>query len=275
MAKKAEKTEQVLPATTGYLHNRWILTIAAGLLLSGAYWFEQWPLLAFIALIPCFALADHPKAAENIIDHTELLLLIFGLAVFVGFEFDLSAIFSVVGLTFLYTLPFILFVLSRIGGGSLTINFLIVIYWLAIEYLLLKGLAGFAIDPASRPVFIGDLMLNRPEWFRWNLQSGYLSVSSWILISNWIGYKLISRPFRWGVLIILILIIFSPIAYSLFISDSGITRTDMLTMYSSGSMGESAYSQYGEWIGRTSAWVSVLVLLFSMVRYKTKKKNER
>lgn len=275
MAKKAERTEKEMPIPSGFLQNQWILTISAGLLLSGAYWFEKWPLLAFIALIPCFAIADHPKAAEKLIEHTELLLIIFGIAVFVGFQFDFGAIFSVVGLAFLYSLPFILFVLSRVGGGSLTINFLIVIYWLAIEYLILKGLSVFHIDPGTRPVFIGDFMLYRPEWLSWNLQTGYLSVSMWILISNWIGYVLISKPFRWMVLALMLLIIISPIVYSFFAGGMGITRTDMLMLYSTDTTGVSAYSQYGEWIGRTSAWVSVLVLLFSMVRHKTKKKNDK
>lgn len=265
----AKKTEQ---APTNFLHNRWILFIAGVLLLSGAYWLKQWPLLGFIALIPCFALAEHPKANEKIWELTELLLFIFGISLYVGFQFEIAKIFSVVGLALCFTLPFILFVLSRIGGGPLTVNFLIVIYWLAVEYLLLKLLTALHLDPGTMPVFIADLMMTRPEWLKWNLHAGYLAVSAWILISNWLGYLLISKPFRWIILILLFVVIASPIIYSLLADTSGITRSDVISLYTTGLQSDSAYSQYGEWIGRTSAWVSVLVLLFSMIRYKTKKK---
>lgn len=266
MAKKAEQPAPSL------LDNRWILFATGTALLSGAYWMEQWPLLAFIALIPCFAMASHPGAHEKILELTELLLFVFGFALVVGFEFDLSKIFSIVGIALVFTLPFILFVFSRVGGGPLTSNFLIVIYWLAAEYVLLKIISVLQIDPSTYPVFIGDLLMDRPEWFRWDAKTGYLAVSFWILLSNWIGYQLISKPFRWIFLIVFILIIAGPLAFGYWSAAEGITRNDMVTLYVSNETTIPSYSLHAEWIGRTCAWVSVLVLLFSLIRFKTKKK---
>ena len=266
MAKKAEQPPSLL------FDNRWILFFTGTALLSAAYWMEQWPLLAFIALIPGFALASHSSAHEKILELTELLLFVFGIALVVGYRFDLSKIFPIVGLALVFTLPFVLFVFSRVGGGPLTSNFLIVIYWLAVEYVLLKIISALQINPGTYPVFISDLLINRPEWFRWDAKTGYLAVSFWILLTNWIGYQLISKPFRWMLLVILILIVAGPLAFGYWSTAVGITRNDMITLYTSNETAISSYALHGEWIGRTCAWVSVLVLLFSSIRFKTKKK---
>ena len=266
----AKQTDQ---AQFSFLQNRWILSAASVLLLSGAYLLERWPLLSFIALIPCFALTDLPKAEEKIMEVTEVLLFIFGISLYVAFDFDLKYIFSIVALAGLYALPFVLFLFSRKGGGPLTGYFLILIYWLAAEYLLLKLLVLLNIYPTTVPLFGADMLAARPEWFRWNAQAGYLAVSAWILASNWFGYRLITKPFNIFNFLIFLVAVVGPIGISYLVPSESITRENVFELYRSVSVTEtSGYAMYGEWIGRTCAWVSVLVLLFSFVRLKTKNK---
>lgn len=267
MAKQTEQT------SSGLFQNRWLLFAAASLMLSGAYLLEQWPLLCFVALIPCFALTDLPKAEDNIWEVTEILLFIFGISLYIAFDFDLKYIFSVVALAALYALPFVLFLISRKGGGPLTGHFLILIYWLAGEYLLLKLLVLINVFPATTPVFSADLLAARPEWFKWNTQAGYLAVSAWILASNWFGYRLVSKSFSVVNLLIFLIVVAGPIGFSYLSDMQAITRGDVFELYRAEPVKEaSGYVMHGEWIGRTCAWVSVLVLLFSFVRLKTKKK---
>ncbi|MFZ9980592.1 MAG: hypothetical protein ACO3FI_01035 [Cyclobacteriaceae bacterium] len=267
MAKQPEQT--LLP----FLQNRWILFAVSVLLLSTAYLLKQWPLFSFIALIPCFALTDLPKAEEKILEVTEILLFIFGASLFVAFDFDLKYIFAIVALAGLYTLPFVLFLFSRKGGGPLTGHFLILIYWLAGEYVLLKLLVLFNFFPTGVPMFSADMMAARPEWFKWNAQPGYLAVSTWILASNWIGYRLISKPFNVFSFLTFVTLIVAPIGISYFMHSEPIIRDNVFELYRSTPVKEaSGYAMHGEWIGRTCVWVSVLVLSFSFVRLKTKKK---
>jgi hypothetical protein len=266
----AKQTEQ---AQLSLLQNRWVLSAASVLLLSGAYFLERWPLLSFIALIPCFALTDLPKAEEKILEVTEILLFIFGISLYVAFDFDLKYIFSFVALAGLYALPFILFLFSRKGGGPLTGHFLILIFWLAGEYLLIKLLVVLNIYLTTVPLFVADMLAARPEWFKWNAQAGYLAVSAWILASNWFGYRLISKPFSIFNILIFLVAVAGPIGISYLVSSESISRENVFELYRSVSVTEtSGYAMHGEWIGRTCAWVSVLVLLFSFVKLKTKKK---
>ena len=266
MEKETEKK------SSGLLQNQWLLFLLATALLSAAYWFEAWPLLAFVALIPCFAFTDHPKATEKIWEIAEFLLFAFGIALYFGYALDLKFIFPIVGLAALYTLPFILFILSRMASGPLTGHFILIFFWLASEYMLLKLLAFFQWTPGAHPVFLADLFLGRPEWLNWNSQTGYLAASAWILMANWLGYRLVSRPFHWIHVIIYLVIVVGPLASSFWLTAEPITRTEMFSLYASDSKGESGYAMHGEWIGRTAAWVSALVLLFSVIRNKTKKK---
>jgi len=266
MAKETEEPTESL------FNNRWLLFILATIFGVCAYWFRQWPVFSLVALIPCFALTDHPKSS-NVWGISEFLLFSFGISLYVGFHFDLSQIFTVVAMAAVFTLPFILFVISRLGGGPLTGHFLIIIYWLALEYITLKILVLFNLFPQSNPVFLADFFLGREEWLKWNGHTGYLSISAWILISNWLGYRTIKGgAARWINLTLFIFVIAVPIAFSYWTDLLPITRNEMFSLYSTDKSVFENYSLQGEWMARTCAWVSVLVLLFSFVRYRTKKK---
>jgi hypothetical protein len=73
--------------------------------------------------------------------------------------------------------------------------------------------------------------------------------------------------------ILAILMIATPIMISYQIEPKGISREEMLTLYSLDTM-ESGdlYTKRGELIARTAAWISVLIVLLSVVKNQTRKK---
>ena len=54
---------------------------------------------------------------------------------------------------------------------------------------------------------------------------------------------------------------------------SAISRENMMNLYSNASTKqETVYLKRGEFVPRTAAWVSVLIIIFALVKNKTKKK---
>jgi hypothetical protein len=79
-----------------------------------------------------------------------------------------------------------------------------------------------------------------------------------------------SINFTWLGLTVALLI--APIAFSYFISESGINRNDMISLYTQNSSIASRYSKQGELVPRTAAWISVAILLLAFVKVQTRKK---
>ncbi|MCE2996929.1 MAG: hypothetical protein LW863_15120, partial [Flammeovirgaceae bacterium] len=63
-----------------------------------------------------------------------------------------------------------------------------------------------------------------------------------------------------------------PAIASYFIELKAIPRTEMIALYESGKSTLSQYTKQGELITRTSAWISVVIILLALVKYKTAKK---
>ena len=248
--------------------NRWWLFTAAAVLLSAAFIMKLFPVFAFVALAPLFALADGDGKSNGIWENAELILF----ALFIGFlsavYFDVSQLLRISLLAILFTLPFILFSVVRGSLGPLTGNFLIILFWLALEYLLLKTGQG------HRAIFLADLLRLKDGWMMWNGQTGYLGASLWILSVSWLLAKtFLQGRINWIVLLPAIVLLAFPWWYAERSPVGAVSRDQMLTLYNGATSLPAVYMDRGEWVVRTAAWVSVLVVLFSFVRNRTKKKN--
>jgi hypothetical protein len=227
---------------------------------------RSFPILAFIAFAPLFAMLDKANGFRK---SYRLLIIVSIVGLVVYFILQKSSSLSIV----LYsTLAFILFggfaEVHRIRQNVLN-KFALVIILLGAEYIIVKYI------PAHHGVFLADLVEQKPGWIRWNIYTGYLGASLWILATNLIFYQAIFKSDsvkKWS-LLMAILFILLPIIYSLNLSNPAITRMDMTLLYSRGES-ESAYSRNGELISRTGAWVSVLIVIFTIVKSKTKQKHK-
>jgi uncharacterized membrane protein len=145
-------------------------------------------------------------------------------------------------------------------------KFTLVIVFMALEYLLVKLLIKM------NPVFLADILRQKPEWTRWNIFTGYLGTSLWIMGTNLLFYQAVFKSKRVNVFLSLLTAacIVVPILYSLNLENDAVTKGELFYLYS-GNPAANVYTQQGELISRTAAWVSVLIIIFTLVRIKTKK----
>lgn len=225
---------------------------------------RDFPILFFIAFTPLFAMLDKPKGFQD----SYPILIVVLIAGLLAYFFIPEA--NTLGIVLYALWVFILFwvfaELHHIGQNVLN-KFVLIIFLLGAEYVIIKYI------PAQHGVFIADLVQQKPEWIRWNIYTGYLGASLWILSANLIFYQAVfkSDSVKKWTLVMAILFVLLPIIYSLNLSNVAITRMDMTLLYSH-SESESNYSQNGELISRTGAWVSVLIVIFTIVKSKTKQK---
>jgi hypothetical protein len=135
------------------------------------------------------------------------------------------------------------------------------------EYLLLKLMIE------KNPVFLADILASKPMWTRWNIYTGYTGTSLWILLTNLLFYQVFfkEQKINWLFLIFGVTMVLAPIIYSLNISSQALTRDDVVSLYAMPEANRSNYSQHGELISRTGAWVSVLIIIFTLLKGQLKK----
>jgi hypothetical protein len=144
----------------------------------------------------------------------------------------------------------------------------LVFFWLAFEYLELK------FFPDKGVFFLADAVYSKTEWLRWTNSTGYLGASLWILLANYFLYlALLRNGLRVAYLVVFLIVIVGPILYSYTLQSDYVARLNMLLLY----MGDPAptagdYNERGEWIPRTAAWLSVLILLSTIVKNNIRKK---
>jgi apolipoprotein N-acyltransferase len=245
-----------------------LLFASSGALMTAGWLMAPFPFLIFLGLAPLFALSDRAETGSPVLEKMEYMLVAIGIS-FVSF----AAIHgnSVVGAlitSIVMTLPFVAHAWVRQVLGSRTGKITIVLFWLAAEYILLQ------VDSGSG-LFLADTMRFQPAWTRWNVNTGYLGGSLWILLGNWCVYYtfLSASAIRWKWFPLVILLLLGPILYSYQLVTSPITREDMVNLYEgSSSHPDVAYLARGEFIVRTSAWLSTLILIFTFVKSQTAKR---
>jgi len=244
-------------------HPLWLSCLS--LLLFTLGWnIQSFPVFIFTAFAPLLALLDINEAKSKI------ERIVFGV-VTLGVVFSRPFTFeNLVGAVFFGALIALLYkgflITQTTSPGVKKITLLIAI--LALEY----GLLNFQFP--KEPVFIADAFVLVTNWTRWNAYTGYLGLSCWVLIINLFFYKGFfekSQLHRPSVLIGALLTAI-PIYFSYSLNTSSITRTDMEQLYlSSGYLVSNTYTQQGEWVARTATWLSLLMVIFTLVTIRIKR----
>ena len=245
-----------------------VLFIAALLMMTGGWLMTSFPIFIFFALSPLFAMTDRANSTSAVWEKMEWVLLAQTISFLAAFTFDFSYTVSSMVYGILFTLPFIGHVWVRQILGNRVGKITIVLLWLALEYVVLK------VRP-DNSVFLADALRLQPDWMRWNIHTGYLGASLWILMANWIVYLafLSEKPFQWYWIVLAVIVLAGPMAYSYFLRDQTIGRENMMNLYSGKSIVEDVtYLARGEFVVRTAAWLSTLILLFTFVKSQTTKR---
>jgi len=229
------------------------------------------PILTFIGIAPLLVLLtlDHKFKYKSfdflvltglVISHT-ICGLLDGQSIWLSLTYGTAVWVSTV--IYLFTNKH-----SRNKIGMLTM----VIYWMAIEYALLK------ISPAFAFLLIGTAFENS-SMIPWSAYSGITGVSCWVLIANILLYislfkhgGILNGQVRWLSICYSIILIALPVIISFFITfdQQPLTGEVVYNLYSNKEVSVFPYANNGEVFGRTSAWVSVLILIYAFVKREVK-----
>lgn len=246
-----------------------IYLFAAGTILFSLGWLmPSFPLFSFFGLAPFVAIAANNRKDKSAWTSLELVLLGITIAFFASTIFSINQLASTTLYAIFCTLPFhgYTFVRKQLGPGVSIIT--LTLFWLSLEYLILKW------HPLP-PIFLADMLNQKDGWTAWNSVTGYLGSTLWILVCNTLLYQalLTYRKANWIYLSLFGLSIIIPIIWSFSIDNHAIiSREAMLSLYESDQSSNDEYAKKGELIARTSAWISVLILLFTLVKRKTSKR---
>ena len=245
-------------------NNPLILSALSTLLFILTWNIPSFPVFIFVAFIPLFLLLDLHESKLKI-DRIVFGVLTLGVILSRPFTFQ-----SLIG-----TLLFGIFISLAFKGFQFSQSvspkakkIMLIIGMLAIEYGVLK------IHYPKDPVFIADALQSVNEWTRWNVYTGYLGTSFWILMVNLLLYKgIFEKPiWHWPSILFAIITLSIPCYISYGMETDCLMRSDMEQLYHSGGyLRNNAYVQHGEVIARTAAWVSMLMIIFIFVKVRTKK----
>jgi hypothetical protein len=267
----AKKNNESLPP--------WLLFVISAILLSAGWLMKPFPIFIFFGFAPLFAIADQAKEDDDFWVHIEFILLALVISFFSAHAFNTSFLVSAIVQAIVFALAFLGYAFSYQSLGSRLGKFTIIFFWLGLEYILLK------LSWREQTVFLADVIQLRPEWMKWNAYTGYLGSSLWILCTNLLLYVAVFKgKLNWYLLALTLICLTGPVIYSLIIKVEGITRLQMISLYSNANV-ESVgtvvrgdknqgldYAKRGELVTRTAAWISVVIVLLALVKNRTKKK---
>jgi hypothetical protein len=245
----------------------WLLFLISASLFAAGWLMKSFPIFIFFAFAPLFAVADQAKENDEFWVNTEFILLALFTAFFASSSFNSSHLVAAIVQAIAFTVAFLGYSFAYDSLGSRLGKFTIIFFWLGLEYILLK------LPWRNESIFLADAIVLKTSWLHWTTYTGYLGASLWILCTSLLLYLALfkgSINFTWLGLTLALLI--APIALSYFISEPGINRNDMISLYIQNSSVASRYSKQGELIPRTAAWISVAILLLAFVKTQTRKK---
>lgn len=245
----------------------------AAIFLSLGKVIEATPFLIFLGLAPIFALFYNRKKESTATLSLYVKILLVLLIAFLLWNTAYPNSTTSWILPILYALAMLLsfavygftdkYVRNRLGF------FTVPIYWLALEYLLLQVYPGFA------RFFLGSAFSEHPDLISWNVYTGFLGVSLWILIVNIMLFyflfkddALFNGTIRWVGLAATI--IAACIPFFLTTDAVAITHEDLMNSVTA----EKQIYGSSEFIGKTAVWISMLLLMYSFVK-KEVSANER
>lgn len=247
--------------------NPYVLAVISAVLLTAALLMKSFPVLIFVAIAPLFAITDHTNE-NNFWNKIELIAAAFAVALVAWSQLDESLVMTVVLEPIVLALVFLAFTYSKRGLGSRLGMLTLILFWLAMEYLKAKFFV-------NKPVFyLASVLDLKPGWLRWTKSTGYLGASLWILMANWFVYLgLFRNGLRISYLLVFLVVILGPIFYSYTLQTDYAMHARMYQLYMGHpSTQADGYSERGEWIARTAAWISVLIFLSAFVKDNIRKK---
>jgi apolipoprotein N-acyltransferase len=249
-------------------HSPWVLFTIATLLLSAGWLMKTFPVFIFVGFAPLFAITDQAKDHKSPWNRFELILMSLTISLFAAQLFDTQLLVFVLAQAILFTLTFVGYSFAYQSLGNRLGKFTIIFFWLAAEYILLK------LPWSEQTLFLADALQLQASWLKWTYHVGYLGASLWILVINLIFYLSFFQKkefngyyFAAGVTLVIL-----PIFFSYQTEATGINRSEMIVLYTQGSSESEKYFKQGELIARTAAWISVLIILLSLVKNQTRKK---
>jgi apolipoprotein N-acyltransferase len=246
-----------------------ILFLMATFLLTAGWLMKSFPLLIFVGFAPLLALTDQIKKEEVFWESFEWILIALCVSFFAAHLFSIQLLPAVFIQGIAFTLSFIAYKFAKQSLGDRLGKLPILFFWLGIEYIFLK------LNWPANSLFLGDALSLQMDWLRWNTHTGYLGASFWILLVNLILYYSYFKTgkMNWPLFILFLITLSGPIVYSYTVEEKIISREMMISFYHNDETPALlTYEQRGEFIPRTSSWISVLILLFALVKNKTKKK---
>ena len=265
----AKERKRKSPDKSGYEVGPWpLFFIATGLLIAG-WLMKSFPVLILVGLSPLFAIADKSHSEEKFWNYAELILIALALSLLAGHVFQLSYLISAIIQAIGFTLAFVGYAFVHQSLGPRAGKVTIIIFWLAMEYIFLK--LQWPLDN----LFLADAVQLKTDWLNWTFYTGYLSASLWILLVNLLFYLAIFKEgkINWIWLAFFLVLLISPVVFSITNDLHGIGRESMIKLYSNapGDL-QSNYLKRGEFVPRTAAWISILIFIFALVKNKTQKK---
>lgn len=122
----------------------------------------------------------------------------------------------------------------------------LILFWLAIEYIAYSVGENFSL---------GNAIIEKINFIRWEKYTGLSGVSLWILFVNLsVYYSDLWRGVKWGYAVAAVIVFVGPILYSYTLPSEPVVEGG------------------NEWVARTAAWISVLVLLSAIVKEFIRKK---
>jgi apolipoprotein N-acyltransferase len=249
--------------------NPWGLFALSSILLVAGWLMKSFPVLIFVGVAPLFAISDHANTSKNPWNRFELILLALAASLFAAKLFDFHLLVLVLAQAIILTFTFVGYSFAYQNLGARLGKFTIIFFWLGLEYLFL------ALPWKEQTIFLADSLSLYEGWTKWTHYIGYLGISLWILIVNLVFYLSFfqTKSIRVYLFILAIVLIIVPPLLSYQMDTPGVNRLQMISHYTNESniLGAPNLRQ-GEVVAKTSAWVSVLVILLSFVKYQTQKK---
>ena len=245
----------------------WLLFLISTVLLSAGWLMKPFPIFIFFGFAPLFAIADQAKEGDDFWVHIEFILLALVVSFFAAHAFNVAFLVAAAVQGIVFALAFLGYAFSYQSLGNRLGKFTVIFFWLGIEYILLK------LPWREQIVYLADVTQLRPEWMKWNGYTGYLGSSLWILSTNLLLYMAVFKgKLNWYLLALTFICLTTPVIYSLIIKIEGVTRLQMISLYSNVKVESINYAKRGELVTRTAAWISVLIVLLALVKSQTKKK---
>jgi hypothetical protein len=238
------------------------------LLLSAGWLMAPFPVFIFLGLAPLFALVDRTGTKSPLLEKMEYVLLALSISLVAYAALNGESIVMALIAAIVFTLAFVAHAWVWQTLGIRTGKITLILFWLGLEYVFLKLLPNSGI-------YIADTLRLQGDWTRWNVHTGYLGSSFWVLAVNWCFYQtfLHDKVIHWGWLAASFIIWLGPAAYSYTLTIPPISRQDMINFYKEmPTRMDVTYLARGEFIVRTAAWLSTLILLFTLVKSQTTKR---